>query len=270
MTNQLALITGASSGIGEAFARQLAQQGVDLCITGRRQDKLEAIATELRESQHVGVEVLIADLTTEDGISKVIAWITENPSITLLINNAGFGARGLFANKPSEKYAEMITVHVIATMRLTSAILPAMIKAKRGAIINVSSITAFLPLAGNAVYSGTKSFLNSFTQALSYELKNTGVKVQALVPGFTYSDFHKRLDYLKTNTYNSVPKILWMTAEDVAKLSLKALEKNKLFCIPGVTNKMIVLAGRSGLAALGSAVMAQIYLRSAKKAAGKV
>ncbi|MBI5963499.1 MAG: SDR family NAD(P)-dependent oxidoreductase, partial [Chloroflexi bacterium] len=176
MTNQLALITGASSGIGEAFARQLAEKGFDLCITGRRKEKLDTIATELRQAHKVSVDVIVADLATEDGISKVETWIKSHPTITMLINNAGFGARGLFVNKPPEKYAEMITVHVTATMRLTSAVLPAMMEAKRGAIINVSSITAFLPLAGNAVYSGTKSFLNSFTQALSYELKNTGIK----------------------------------------------------------------------------------------------
>lgn len=270
MTNQLALITGASSGIGEAFARQLARQGYDLCITGRRTDKLEIIAAELRERHKISVKVLAADLATNDGISKVEEWIKANSSISLLINNAGFGARGLFANKSSEKYAEMITVHVTAAMRLTSAALPAMIQAKRGAIINVSSITAFLPLAGNAVYAGTKSFLNSFTQALSYELKNTGVKVQLLAPGFTYSDFHKRPDYSKTNTYATVPKILWMTAEDVAKISLRALKRDQLFCIPGALNKMIAFAGRSGLAALGSAVMAQLYKRSSKKVEGKV
>jgi uncharacterized protein len=265
MANQLALISGASSGIGEAFARQLAEKGVDLCITGRRQEKLDTIAAELRQRYEVSVDVIVADLATEDGISQVETWIKSHPSITLLINNAGFGARGLFANKPSEKYAEMITVHITAAMRLTSAVLPAMLHAKQGAIINVSSITAFLPLAGNAVYSGTKSFLNSFTQSLSYELKNTGIKVQALVPGFTYSDFHKRPDYSKLNTYASVPKILWMTSEDVAKTSLRALGRNQLFCVPGVLNKLIAFAGKSGLAALGSTVMAQIYKNSAKK-----
>ena len=269
MSNQLALITGASSGIGEAFARQLAAQGYDLCITGRRKENLESIAVELREQHKVQVEILSADLVTEQGIHEVESWIKEHPAITLLINNAGFGARGFFANKSAEKYAEMITVHVTAAMRLTSAAVPAMIHNRRGAVINVSSITAFLPLAGNAVYSGTKSFLNAFTQALSYELKNTGVKVQALVPGFTYSDFHKRPDYSKTNTYASVPKFLWMTAEDVAAASLKALKKGKLFCIPGFVNKMIVLAGRSGLAALGSAVMAQIYKRPIKQISDK-
>ena len=269
MANKLALISGASSGIGEAFARQLAEQGIDLCITGRRKERLDSIAAKLQQRYKISVDVIVADLAVEDGIGKVETWIKAHPDITLLINNAGFGARGLFANKPSEKYMEMISVHMTAAMRLTSAVLPAMIHAKQGAIINVSSITAFLPLAGNAVYSGTKSFLNSFTQALSYELKNTGVKVQALVPGFTYSDFHKRPDYSKTNTYASVPKILWMTSEDVVKTSLRALEKNRLFCIPGFINKLIVLAGKSGLAALGSEVMAQIYMRSAKKAAGK-
>lgn len=267
MTNQLALITGASSGIGEAFARQLAARGYDLCITGRRRDKLETIAMELRKDHKVNVDVITADLATEAGISSLEAWIKLNPSITLLINNAGFGTRGLFANKPSEKYSEMITVHAIASMRLTSAVLPAMLKAKQGAIINVSSTTAFLPLAGNAVYSGTKSFLNSFTQALSYELKNSGVKVQLLAPGFTYSDFHKRPDYVGRDTYSSVPKILWMKAEDVVKISLRALERNQLFCIPGWINKLIAVAGKSGFAALGSTVMAHIYKRAAKQTA---
>ncbi len=258
MAQQLALITGASSGIGEAFARELASRGYNLCISGRRNENLEVISGELHEKHKVRVEVIAADLATEDGITKVEDWIKANPTVTLLINNAGFGIRGKFANKPVQKYNEMLSVHVNATVRLTSAVLPAMIK-KQGAIINVSSITAYMPLAGNAVYAGTKSFLNSFTQSLSYELKETGVKVQILAPGFTYSDFHKRPDYSKLNTYASVPKFLWMTSEQVVKISLKALERNKLECIPGWINKMIVLAGKFGFASLGSAVMSRRY-----------
>jgi len=264
MSNQLALITGASSGIGEAFARQLAQRGYDLCITGRRKDNLESIAAELRGKHKVNVEVVAADLATDNGINTVISWIKANPSITLLVNNAGFGTRGLFANKSAEKYIEMITVHVTASMRLTSAVLPAMKQAKQGAIINVSSITAYLPLAGNAVYAGTKSFLNAFSEALSFELKNTGIKVQVLTPGFTYSDFHKRPDYAKMNTYSSIPKFMWMTSENVVRISLRALDKNKLHCIPGILNKLIALIGKSGLAALGSTVMSRRYKMPAK------
>jgi len=264
MTNELALITGASSGIGAAFARQLAERGFDLCITGRRSENLESIAAELREKHKVRVDVLVADLVTNDGIGKVETWIKANPSLTLLINNAGFGVRGLFANKLPEKYAEMITVHVTAAMRLTSAALPEMIKANRGAVINVSSVTAFMPLAGNAVYAGTKAFLNAFTQSLSFELKDTGVKMQLLAPGFTYSDFHKRPDYSKTNTYNVIPKYMWMTADDVARISLRDLKRNKLVCIPGALNQLIAFAGRSGLAALGSKVMARRYKMPSK------
>jgi short-subunit dehydrogenase len=269
MTNQLALITGASSGIGEAFARQLAERGYDLCITARRSGQLEDIAAELREKNKVNVNIIVADLAADDGINKVAAWIQENPSITMLINNAGFGARGLFVNKSAERYAEMITVHVMAAMRLTSAALPAMIKAKRGAVINVSSVTAYMPLAGNAVYAGTKSFLNSFTEALAFELKNTGVKVQVLVPGFTYSDFHKRPDYAKLDTYSSIPKFMWMTPGEVARISLRALDKNKVHCIPGALNKLIALAGKSGLAALGSTIMTRRYKVPAKQTTEK-
>ncbi|MCJ7432705.1 MAG: SDR family oxidoreductase [Anaerolineales bacterium] len=264
MSNQLALITGASSGIGEAFARQLAERGYDLCLTGRRSENLESIAVELRGKHKINVEVVVADLAAEDGINMVISWIRENQSITMLVNNAGFGVHGLFANKPPEKYVEMITVHVTATMRLTSAALPAMIKAKQGAVINVSSVAAYMPLAGNAVYSGTKSFLNAFTVALAFELKNTGVKVQLLTPGFTYSDFHKRPDYAKLNTYSSIPKFMWMKAEEVVRISLHALERNKRHCIPGMLNKLIVFAGKSGLAALSSKIMARRYKTASK------
>jgi short-subunit dehydrogenase len=264
MTNQLALITGASSGIGEAFARQLAERGYDLCITGRRAENLQSIAAELRGRHNIRVEVVIADLAMEDGIRQVEEWIKANPAITLLVNNAGFGTRGLFVNKPAEKYAEMIAVHVMATTRLTSAALPTMIKAQQGAIINVSSITAYMPLAGNAVYAGTKSFLNAFTEALALELSGTGVKAQVLAPGFTYSDFHKRPDYVKLNTYTSVPKFMWMTSEDVVRISLRALGKGQVHCIPGVLNKLIALAGKLGLSALGSQIMTGRYKPSSK------
>ena len=265
MSNELALITGASSGIGEAFARLLAARGVDLCLTGRRSGNLEDIAAGLRAQHKVRVEVVTADLATDAGIGQIEAWIRASPSLTLLVNNAGFGARGLFANKPPDKYAEMIMVHGTAPMRLTSAALPGMIKAGRGAVINVSSITAFMPLAGNAVYSGTKAFLNAFTQSLAFELKGSGVTMQVLAPGFTYSDFHKRPDYVQFNTYSSIPKFLWMQPEDVARDSLRDLQRRKLFCIPGLLNKLIVLAGRSGLAALGSSIMAGRYKTPSKR-----
>lgn len=264
MQKKLALITGASSGIGEAYARQLAAQGYDLCITGRRAEKLNELAADLRNSRHVNVDVIAADLASADGIASHEDWIKANAP-SLLINNAGFGARGLFAARDSQRYEEMIQVHVTATVRLTSAALPAMLKAGQGGVINVSSITAYLPLAGNTVYSGTKSFLVSFTQALSYELRNSGVKTQVLIPGFTYSDFHKRPDYAQVNTYTTVPKFMWMEAQDVIRISLRDLERGRLVSIPGLLNKLISLAGKSGLAALGSSVMAGIYKRASRK-----
>ena len=262
MANELALITGASSGIGEAFARQLAERGYDLCITARRGDQLSALAAELREKHQVNVNIIVADLATDEGMDNVITWIKDTPALTMLINNAGFGTRGMFVHKPAEVYAAMVSVHVMASMRLTSAALPAMIKSRRGAIINVSSLTAYMPLGGNAVYSGTKSFLNAFTEALAFEVKGTGVKVQLLAPGFTYSDFHKRPEYSNVDTYSSVPKFMWMNADDVARISLRALEKNKTVCIPGTLNKLIAFAGKSGLAALGSAVMIRRYKKA--------
>jgi uncharacterized protein len=243
-----ALITGATSGIGAAFARELAAQGYNLGLVGRRTELLRALAGELAAKHGLQAEALSADLATEAGQKLVAGWILAHAPLALLINNAGFGIPGTFATTTAEEHLSMLAVHADATVRLTRAVLPAMLAAGRGAIINVSSPAAYLPMAGNTIYAATKAFLNIFSEALRAELRGTGVSVQALLPGFTYSDFHKRGEYAKQDFYSTLPKWMWMTSEAVAQTSLRALKSGGLYCIPGLHNQILVFLAKTGLA----------------------
>ena len=245
-----AVITGASSGIGEEFARQLAAQGYDLCLTGRRAERLEAVAAEARDQHGVRAEVVAADLGTDAGMRLVEKWISAHAPIEMLVNNAGFGIRSLFVDSGPDPVVEMIAVHNIAPVRLIWAALPGMKQAGRGILINVSSPAAYASLPGNGSYAGTKSFLNAFSESLARELEGTGIRVQVLLPGFTYSDFHKRPAYQDVDLYHSIPKFMWQTSEYVARTSLKSLSHGGLYCTPGLLYKLFVLGGRLGFARL--------------------
>ena len=251
-----ALITGASSGIGEQFARHLAAQGYDLCLTGRRADRLEGIASELRDQHKVQAEAVVADLATEEEIRVVEAWIKSHAPIQMLVNNAGYGIRSYFIDGSTDEVVKMIHVHAVAPVRLMGAALPGMRQANEGTIINVSSPAAYASLPGNGTYAGTKSFLNAFSESLARELEGTAIRVQILLPGYTYSDFHKRPAYEGVDTYSSVPKFMWQTSEYVARTSLKALKGGGLYCTPGWLYKLLVFGDRLGLARLirGSAL----------------
>ncbi|MGQ9478041.1 MAG: SDR family NAD(P)-dependent oxidoreductase [Candidatus Bipolaricaulia bacterium] len=235
---KLALITGASSGIGEAFARRLAEQGYDLIITGRREERLKALAEELSQAYGVAVEVMVADLTDPQEIEALAKKVEATPELALLINNAGFGSRRRFHEEELTSQEAMVRVHILATLALTHAAIPNMIKKGRGAIINVSSLAAFAPLPKTAVYSGTKAFLSAFSEGLSLELARTGVKVQALCPGFTRTEFHSRLGLDPARLRNK-GFVRWMTPEEVVSASLACLAKGRVICIPGWENKAV-------------------------------
>jgi len=233
-----AVITGASSGIGEAFARQLASQGHDLTIVARRKDRLEKLAAELKNNYSVSVDVIVADLSTEKGIKRVEEHIEKVEDLDMLVNAAGFGTSGHFSNVLPQKAINMTNLHVLATTRLCRAVLPCMIKRNRGSIINVSSIGAFSPLPGNTVYAATKSYLNMFSRSLQTELGNYHIRVQALCPVFVYTEFHDTEEFKDFNR-SSIPKALWMSPQEVAKQSLRALRKNKIIFVPGVKNRIL-------------------------------
>ncbi|MCK6554168.1 SDR family oxidoreductase [Candidatus Binatia bacterium] len=230
-----AVVTGASSGIGEAFARQLAREGYDLTIVARGRDRLSALARALRGEYRVDVEAHAADLTDTAGLHAVERLVAQHRDLDLLVNNAGFGTFGRFDKLDVDAEENEIRLNVLALVRLTRAALPAMAKRKHGAIVNVSSLAAFQPGPFNATYAATKAYVNSFTEALHEELRGTGVYVQALCPGLTRTEFQDRAGI----DASSMPDMFWMSPEDVVGASLAAMRKGELICVPGLGNRML-------------------------------
>lgn len=236
---KLAVITGASSGIGAMFARKLAARGYDLLLVARREERLRSVATELSETYHVSGDVMAADLALDADRERVAERIRSTPNLGLLVNNAGFGTLGFFADTDIEGQLQMHRLHVIAAMHLTHAALENLISRGEGGVINVSSVAAFTQSAGSVSYSATKGWMNNFTAGLYAELEaqKSAVKVQALCPGFTLSEFH---DTLKMDR-SPIPQSLWMTADFVVSESLRGFDQGKLFVIPGWRYKLIVM-----------------------------
>jgi short-subunit dehydrogenase len=223
----VALITGASSGIGTVFARKLAARGYDLILLARREDRLLALASELP----VKVEILIGDLSTEEGIATAERVVRESPRLELLVNNAGFGTKGRFWEASIESQQQMHQVHIMATMRLTHVALAAMVPRGRGGVISVSSVAAFGQSPGNVSYCATKAWINSFTEGLDMELRGlrSQVKVQALCPGFTRTEFHQTLGM----DTGKIPGWLWLKADNVVAASLSAFDRGDVTVVPG-------------------------------------
>jgi uncharacterized protein len=241
MQNKLlksALITGASSGIGEAYARLMASLGYDLIIVARRKERLLSIAAELENKFGISVTILEGDLCNENDISAVEEKVRNTANLSVLINNAGFGTLGPFADVDISKTLDMITVHVTAPTRLIKAALPGMLARREGSIINVASVAPFVPAAGNVNYNGTKSYLIAFSQCLQLEVKSAGIRVQALCPGFTRTGFHS-VDEFKNVDFSTIPGFMWMPADKVAEQSWQALGKKNVVFIPGLINRMV-------------------------------
>jgi uncharacterized protein len=241
-----AIVTGASSGIGLAFVRRLAAGGYDLLIVARRTERLETLASELAQQYGVAVEPLAADLAQPEGQDAVVARLESADDAAILVNNAGFGTWGTFASTDAARHLAMIDVHVIASVRLCRAVLPGMIARRRGAIVNVSSLAAFVPAPNNVTYCATKAYLVSFCQGLRTELHGSGVRVQALCPGFTHTDFHAAPDYAGFPG-SRIPAALWATPDDVVDASLRALRRDQTVCVPGRLNQVGALLGRIGI-----------------------
>ena len=237
-TRPLAVVTGASSGIGATFARQFAARGCDLVLVARRKDRLLQLATEL-EATGVRAEVLPADLTLDGDLAVVEQRLASAHNLEFLVNNAGFGTRGRFIEVEPEIHERMHRLHVLATVRLTRAALPGMVARGKGNIVNVSSVAAFGTAPGNVSYCATKAWMNSFTEALALELGCTGspVKVQALCPGFTYTEFH---DVMNVDR-KLIPSGWWMPADKVVAASLRGLERGDIVVVPGLRYKLVVL-----------------------------
>lgn len=229
-----ALVTGPTAGIGRSFAHQLAARGHDLVLVARDTARLEEEARELRRRHGVEVEVLTADLTDREQLAAVERRLADpGRPVDLLVNNAGFGLKGRFADNDVEAEQAMLEVLVTAVMRLSHAALGAMSERGRGGIINVSSVAAFLP---RGTYSAAKAYVNSFGRWAAHEYRPHGVTVTTLCPGFTRTEFHARMDVSR----GSAPAFLWLDADALVREALDDHAAGKVLSVPSLRYKAIV------------------------------
>jgi hypothetical protein len=227
----LALVTGASSGIGAEYAHALAARGYDLVLTARRRERLETLAQQVQRAHGATTTPVQADLGTRDGLEAVLEQVRTRP-LELLVNNAGFAHYAPLVNTPESEIEDMILLNITALARLTRAALPGMITRKRGAVIQVASGLAFLPAATRATYSGTKAFVVNFTRAIAEEIKDSGVQVQVLVPALIRTEFHER----SGTDLSRFPAGMVMDPAELVQASLKGLERGEVVCIPALEN----------------------------------
>jgi uncharacterized protein len=232
----LAVVTGATAGIGREFAEQLAGRGYDLLLVARDQPRLAEAAAALTATHHVEAEAFPADLTRDDDVTRLAERLSASGRLAVLVNNAGFGSRGKLAQSDPGKQTAMVRLHVLAPMRLTRAALPVLLANRTGAVVNVSSIASFLFSAGNVNYCATKAYLTTFTEGLAAELRGTGVQAQALCPGFTRTEFHGRI----AEPVERHPELFRMSARSVVRHSLRCLDRRgPTVCIPGLGYRML-------------------------------
>lgn len=260
----VACITGASSGIGAAFARRLARDGCSLILHGRREGLLRGLAEELARDHGIRADVILADLGEPDGIRVLEERIGATPDLSLLVNNAGYSTLKYFHEEPVDSQEALIRVHILAPVRLTHAAIQVMRARGGGAIINVSSVAGFLIGPGSATYCATKAYLINFTETLHLELRGTGIHMQALCPGFTSTDFHKKLGY---DTSGRAFKN-FMSADEVVEQSLDDLRRGKVVSIPGLQYKLVALGQRLVPRSLFYAIVKTVQRRQSHKGSG--
>lgn len=238
MVKSTAVVTGATSGIGRAFAEKFAEQGYDLLITGRREKLIKKFGDELEKKYGIKTTVVIADFSNHVQFSELLVAIDGLDFIGALVNNVGFGNQKNFLEDSFENQERMLKVHINSMASLTHTALK---KMGRGSyIINVSSMAAFTPAGFNHFYSASKAFVNSFSESLYVSLKGKGIRVQALCPGFTRTDFHNKLGMEDEKLVNR-GLIRWMKPEEVVKKSLRAMERGKVVYIPGFLNQILYI-----------------------------
>lgn len=233
MSRPIALITGPTAGIGTCFAHQLAQKGYDLVLVARDESRLRALAAEVEKEYDVDTEVLVADLADREALAVVERRVgdPERP-VSLLVNNAGFGHKRPFLENSVEDEQEMLDVLVTAVLRLTHAALGAMVVQGEGAIINVSSVAGFLP---RGTYSAAKAYVTSLSEWADLTYRDQGVRVMALCPGFTKTEFHERMDVSR----DSAPSWMWLEADRLVADALADLDKGKRVSVPSKRYKAI-------------------------------
>lgn len=234
-----ALVTGASSGIGRAIALQLADAGTPVVLVARDTARLDELAAELRGRHGVDAEVMTADLSVADDRHRVEQRLGAEPTIDLLVNNAGFGTYGPFTSLDADDEEREITVNVTAPMRLARAAASGMVARRGGWILNVSSMASLQPTPLNATYGATKAFLTSFSESLHEELRSDGVVVTAVLPGFTRTEFQQRAGL---GDAGGVPGFLWQSAEVCAAAAIAGTAAGRAIVVPGALNKITAAA----------------------------
>jgi short-subunit dehydrogenase len=242
-TTSTVLVTGASSGIGEELARQLAARGHNLTLVARRREPLETLADELRRAHGIRADVRTADLADADARSELIAALLDGPlEVVGVCNNAGYGSVGRFHELPLEREQHMIRLNVEALHELTGAFLPRMVERGTGAILNLASTAAFQPVPSLATYAATKAFVSSFSEAVHAELAGTGVSVTSLCPGPTRTEFGDRAGV--GELIGAVPARTLSAAPDVAREGIDAMTAGRRAVVPGLQNKASAFGGR--------------------------
>ena len=236
---QRALITGASAGIGAEFARQLAARGRHLVLTARREDRLQALAAELRVAHGIDVDVIADDLADPAAPERIVAAAAgDGLAIDILINNAGYGVPGRYDKVDWATHARFMQVLVTAPLQLCHLLLPAMRERGYGRVVNVASLAGLVPSTpGNTLYGPSKAFLIRVSQALALENRALGIHVCALCPGFTHSEFHDVSQARKL--VSKLPGWMWSEADDVVRQGLDAVERGPVVCVPGRANRAI-------------------------------
>jgi uncharacterized protein len=240
MDKKVAFISGATSGLGAAFARHFAQEGYDLILTGHPDDKISLDVEDLKTKNEVNIDVILADLAIENDVTRLEEIIKKAREIDVLINNAGFFFGKAFWKNDIPSLESMVKVHISTPVRLILAALPNMTSNNKGTIITLSSLVSFMPVPQDAMYSATKLFSNSFMESLHISFKDKGIKVQVLCPGFVRNtNFHERAGF-KLSGLKNWEILPWMDPENVVKKSVRNLKKkNKVIVIPGFRNRAI-------------------------------
>lgn len=244
--NCVALITGASAGIGREFAQLLAPRAKTLILIARRQDKLHELSAELKRiNPRLIVYLRGLDLNQRDQIATLPLWLKENGvAVDFLINNAGLGDWGTFATSDPERIQQMLDVNISALTQLTRLFLPAMLAGKRGGILNVSSSAGFVPISGFAVYAATKAYVNSFSEALRAEVAGKGISVCSLCPGPIHTEFSEVAQRPGKPPQPGAPESVYVSASDVAAAGLSAIENDRPLVIPGGVMKVAMFIAR--------------------------
>ena len=240
LTAEFALITGASSGMGACFARALADRGRDLVLVARSVGKLQALAREITARHSRRVEVIDQDLSAQGAALRLVTVLNERGiAVDLLVNNAGFGAHGQFWRLPHDRQLAMIRLNIVALTELTYLLLPGMLERRRGGIINVSSTASFQPMPYTSVYGATKAYVTSFSMGLAEELREYGVKVLALCPGGTATNFFDAGQFGKVNLPGGL-----QSAEEVVEVGLRAYERGDSLAMTRFIHRLMLFAQR--------------------------